>query len=207
MTILRVNAILPELSGLPRDIVVNSWYFIGTDNEVTMAGEAADRLDAFYTGITAWRNTDGYNFPGAIYQIYNEEDTPPRIPGLIQSDYTATGPGSGLPSEVAACLSYHENLAGGGIPTARKKGRIFIGALDSGVISLTGNRIVLDDDFVASLTTAAEALLTANTAGTTWAFHSPTRGTYNAIVGGWVDNAFDTQRRRGTDSTSRVLWP
>jgi len=46
-----------------------------------------------------------------------------------------------------------------------------------------------------------------------WAVYSPTTdavdtidNAFNDVLDGWVDNAFDTQRRRGPAATTRITW-
>jgi len=42
--------------------------------------------------------------------------------------------------------------------------------------------------------------------GWDWVVYSPTNGNTVNVDNGWVDNAFDTQRRRGLAVTARTNW-
>jgi hypothetical protein len=39
-----------------------------------------------------------------------------------------------------------------------------------------------------------------------WVVYSPTDDAYHEVANGWVDNAWDTQRRRGYKPTSRTTF-
>lgn len=72
-------------------------------------------------------------------------------------------------------------------------------------------------DLVTAAAAVGTTLLAAGDASSgawTWCIYSPTTETQTAslassfipIVGGWVDNAWDTQRRRGLEPTTRTTW-
>lgn len=87
---------------------------------------------------------------------------------------------------------------------ARRRGRIYIGPLKT-TTSTNGRP---NSTAITTLATASSALgIDLNAvADTTWCVWSPTSGTAVPITDGWVDNAFDTQRRRGWDPTSRTTY-
>jgi hypothetical protein len=142
-----------------------------------------------------------------------------------RSSTAATG--DNLPSEVAVCLSY-KNTASGNIPPAQRRGRVFFGPLGKGSFE-TADEAVTDiprppAQFRTNLLQAGIALSN-NVAGGQWViYHRPRKerpetprpgrttlpflaalpGAVHAITDLWVDNAFDTQRRRGERATSRV---
>lgn len=134
-------------------------------------------------------------------------------------DRTAVDPRP-LPSEVAVCVSYHGNLAGlaeeqpagpvgpqGDIhPRARRRGRLFIGPLNASASEITnyGSTVEVSSHTVAVL--RAAALRLRDDTNTEWCVWSRTTGALHQVAGGWVDNAFDTQRRRGTKATSRSTF-
>lgn len=127
---------------------------------------------------------------------------------------------TGLPGEVAAALSYHADLTD--IPetqanptpppaiirpAARRRGRLFLGPLTTG--AMTNEGVNQDASIASSLRTniglAGKALADANTTAS-WVVYSPTDASVYLVVGGYVDDAFDTQRRRGTKAETRTLW-
>lgn len=94
------------------------------------------------------------------------------------------------------------------MPQARRRGRIYLGPFGQTVLGTTA--VTSDRPLAAAVTAianAATALATA-TAGAVvpWVIYSPTNGSGAVVTDGWVDNAFDTQRRRGVAATSRTLW-
>lgn len=134
---------------------------------------------------------------------------------------------SPLPSEVACCLSF-KNMTSGATPPARRRGRIFFGPLGPAAIDDTGDiaRPIqrLQDTLHSAGSTMRDAL-TAN--GTPWVVYSrPYEGraageavradgtplpAIAARLGSslpvthlWIDNAFDTIRKRGERATART---
>lgn len=212
MPILRVQHTLQSDSGLAEDQIVNTFHF----NHV---GEV---LQADLDLISGWIH-DFFNVSpsasaqplistmaatinpsGAKVTIYNLSDLPPRVP-LNEStqNYGATGTTS-LPGEVAVCLSYQAAPLSG-VPQARRRGRVYIGPLNNGMVGTTGRP---DNSIITTLRHCGRRLLAASNAApsTDWVVYSQLMGTAADVVGGWVDNAFDTQRRRGQSATTRSSW-
>jgi hypothetical protein len=109
-----------------------------------------------------------------------------------------------MPAEVAIVVSF-EALPVSGEPQARRRGRVYIPWLpDTANTEGRPTQTFIDDlgaAFVA-FGAAADASISVD-----WVIWSPTD---NAAVGtarGWIDNAWDTQRRRGFAATSRTNWP
>lgn len=120
-----------------------------------------------------------------------------------------------LPSEVALCGTYHAALGGtveeqviGGVttrPRARKRGRLYIGPLVQPAVGAIVNGEVrpavnLQED----IEYACEQLVAGGPSD--WVVWSRAAGLTYIITGGWVDDAFDTQRRRGGAATNRTAW-
>lgn len=196
--------------------------------------EVRDRLIDFYTDVQASGSAIG-SFIGeqitrdsnahSIDFYWNEDDEPAATWGspIATRSWTlsAVSPGTPFPSEVATVLSFHGDLTDVPQtapnptpppatirPASRLRGRIYLGPLQNiaGAEDGTTHEIYINTNWRDTLTQAASALLAAN--DTTWAWCGATKageGTFD-IVGGWVDNAFDTQRRRGQDATVRTLW-
>jgi hypothetical protein len=110
-----------------------------------------------------------------------------------------------LPSEVALCLSFY---AGRNLP--RRRGRVYIGPLltMAAFTDSTTTGIVRPSDSLRTAMTASAKTLQASavTAGLRWCVLSQSDSNLKDITAGWVDNAFDTQRRRGEDASSRMTW-
>lgn len=128
---------------------------------------------------------------------------------------------TGLPGEVAIALSYNADLTDVPEtqtnpdpppatirPAARLRGRIFLGPLTTGAMSNEGANqdASVTSSLRENLCYALEALMNSN-ALTTWCLLSQVNASVHEIVGGYVDDAFDTQRRRGTKAEVRTAWP
>lgn len=133
------------------------------------------------------------------------------------------GPPTGLTGEAACCLSFEGDLTN--IPeteanpspppaffrpAARRRGRVYIGPLNEAAIqenSGTDFEVKPSSALLSSLRFSGEDLRDYPlTGGWEWVVYSPTDDQAYTVVTGFVDNAFDTQRRRGNASTSRTLW-
>lgn len=128
-----------------------------------------------------------------------------------------------LPDEVASCLSFHAGLGtqpevtplpptgpeGDVHPRARRRGRIFIGPLNATATD-TGSAVIPrpSDVFRADVVKSAAEHLSADAAvdGWLWSVWSRADDILRFVVGGWVDDAWDTQRRRGVSATTRTTF-
>lgn len=197
-------------SGLPEDHVVNTFHFATTDGGMDL-NDCMLAVRDFYTvpaTSPAVANPVGaYLSPwvqrAAELRGYVMTETPPRTPTFLDITLAAPVTPSGLPEEVALCISYH------GTPppaiTPRKRGRIYIGPLCT---AATQNATDTDPsrpgaNFVGVLVNRSEALVNAAVG---WAVHSTVDDEYTFITEGYIDNAFDTQRRRGPGATARTTF-
>lgn len=138
--------------------------------------------------------------------------------------HAIVGTTTDLPRECAAVLSLHADLSGlaesvpGGVsgpkgdthPAARRRGRIYLGPLNSAALGAGTNGPGLAAAFRTAATAAAHDLAhTAAAAGSgdaSWCVWSRTTHKLFPITGGFMDDAFDTQRRRGIGASTRTLW-
>ena len=120
---------------------------------------------------------------------------------------TGTGGSTPLPSEVALCTSFAAGPAVGVNP-ARRKGRMFIGPLNEVSLDTSlANQAVVSSTARIILAGATERLADdLITAGHELAVWSRVDQAAYPVVRGWVDNAFDTQRRRGIEPSLRTVW-
>lgn len=204
----RALAIFGRTTGLPEDRVVNTWAFrndlsAGTPDDV--ADNVRTTLDEFYQGITAAGSNPRANMADNLasleYRVYDLGTAPPRVP-IIRQSATWTAPsGAPLPGEVACCLSYYAT-----VNQPRSRGRVYIGPLDEGASNTSGIFPRPDSSLVDGLVDRAEYLLGAPN-NLTWVLISQADAAAKVITNGWVDNAFDTQRRRGVASDGRTVFP
>lgn len=207
---------MPYLSGLPADVVVNSFHFDAVQATDSLE-EIADALQDFYTGddaqnrsVSAWMGAYVSRVVGAAsIKIYDWALPEPRPP-IWESTFTLDAPSqaSNLPLEVALCTSYAAAPIAG-VPRARQRGRVFIGPLiGSANTSATGQPprpdTVLVEDLAAA--TLRLASLGSSPGLPKFSVFSRVDQTLYTVDHGWVDNEFDTQRRRQVKATGRSAW-
>lgn len=157
-----------------------------------------------------------------------EGDPPEHTEVFDHLGRNAAGSRTGYPSEVAACLSY-KNTTIGGVPARRRRGRIYIGPLYQGFgVEGTFQRpsiMAATRTFMIDVAQELVTRLAATGAGYEWGIFSrpyegrdaipretrpdlpaipPRGGAFYPINEFWVDDAFDTQRRRGERPVSRT---
>lgn len=210
----KVQVRLWRSSQMPEDAVVNTFHFsTPTAGQVTF-GEAnaiKDALTTFY-GTAAAPSTTAIGqllstlifTSGHRIKVYDMEAPIPRVPVIDDVFTLPAHTGTPFPAEVSLCLSFKATPQSG-VPQARLRGRIYIGPLGS-----TGHTAGTDDLHPA--TTVAEAvanagLRLADDANVQWCTFSEVTGLLSPVTSVWVDNVFDTQRRRGAKASSRVVRP
>lgn len=220
----RVQAIFQGVSGFPADRFVNSWAFMNLDlnNTPLSAAEMFGRvLDAFYfTPSAGARTVASWMSPHLVpadteYRVYDLGLPPPRDPIIVVPQQTVQfGAGAVLPEEVAMVLSlvgqnlgWDANNEGSITPVPRKsrRGRLFLGPLKQSAASTVSGRVVPHVDFINDVIDRANNIIN-STENMSWDIVSPTRLLSTKVIGGYVDNAFDTQRRRGLEETARTTF-
>lgn len=209
---------LNSTTGLAKDRVQNTFSFFGTDSRTSISAAMGAGLVSFYNsahlpGTTALCGfISGDISRSASFHTmkwYDYADPHPRAPFSVStwSLGALVGSGVNLPKEVATCLSYQADYASG-ISPARQRGRVYIGPLNTNVITGTStSNPTLDTSYQAALRGAGAYLAGLATAGSKWGVRSRVLGIQSQVTKGWVDNAFDSQRRRGLAPTSRTTWP
>lgn len=201
MTLTRLVVTLPYTTGLPEDVAQNVWYADGSLSSTLMLGEFGPRIVDFYNELNAYLSPYISDLDCTI-TAYDMTDPSPRAPVGVLPFSIATSGTSSLPLEVALCLSYRAQHVSGVAP-ARERGRLYLGPWNSGALrsDVPSSRPL--QELIDDIAIAAAALLAENTSEATWVIYSPTQGGGLPITNGWVDNAWDTQRRRGSEPTSR----
>jgi len=219
MAIYSVQHSLQGNSGLAEDRFVNTIHVIDIPLETADFPAIAEAMRQFYRPTTgqgpANYMSNAANAPGRSIKIYDLSDGLPRTPVYEVTDSAAPWTDSAiqpLPSEVAVCLSFKGADESGEVP-ARRRGRMYIGPLQvNAMTTSTSNAAMVAPTFISELALAAIRLRTAlEAAGVAWVVYSPTNDPTGVGVAGsatvlttyWIDNAFDTQRRRGESATTR----
>jgi hypothetical protein len=220
MGLVRAVCVFQHDNGLPEDRYVNNFYF----HTSTTPSNGPDRVQIVGALQQFWNDTHaGMNAVGlheylsptidtsaADIVLYDMTDPEPRAPKLTAvNPLEAPGTVAG-PHEVAMCLSF-KGAPVSGQPAARRRGRVYVGPLATTAFGVDGRPAT---GFVEDLAIAGEFLLEENTANVQWVIYSPTDDPNpDGLSGGvpivevWVDNAYDTQRRRGLRPTSREIRP
>lgn len=187
-----------------KDRVVWGWH-VQSETQPTAAQVAADfetaRDDGTSTGLLGMLPA---NLEASTLQVYNSEVGGPPVDELLFLPGEVKGSGTAGPSEVQIVVT---RWTADGLGRPRKTGRIYIGPLNGAttdtqyVGTSEMNRAgifsaALHDAFVARGWTPGVA--------TTYFAGKPTG--FKPIVDYSVDNAWDTQRRRGVEATNELNY-
>lgn len=218
---------LRRTSGITDDDINNVFTFVDSaaTSDSDVANTLTTRLTNFYNVINsaAGKVTDYLSealsrAAGNRIDYYFTDDfsgaTPLGSPVETRSWVLASGSASTpIPSEVCAVVSFHGNLTdiperdGSTRPASRRRGRVFIGPLEQ--TALVENAVTheaeLNPTCINVLKGAATDLMNLND-HLAWCVWSKADAAQHPVVGGYVDNAFDTQRRRGNKATTRSLF-
>lgn len=214
MSVVRAQVVFPKLSGIAADASVNTLYFnTSATPDTTELDAIQDLLESFYGEDTSTGGTQIANYMSNLIndanirvRYYNMASPEPRVP--LREDLLAINVGTDdpLPEEIALCLSFHAPFTSGE-PKARRRGRIFLGPLAKNIVGSTANANRPYADAIPVFTTAMERLRDDSAAAAVpWCVWSQTDGAGFNVSAGWVDNAFDVQRRRGVAPTQRHVW-
>lgn len=217
-TVYRAQMEFAHDSGLPRDRVTNVFHFATTQVAGIDFPNIRDMLVEFYDDpaggassifdFVSEQLTRDYEL-----NVYHLTDPLPRVPvASFTGVLTSASAAQALPSEVAFVTSWAAAPISG-VPPARLRGRTYLGPLNIGALAAADGTPAAA--FITTVVAASDRLASAADASVTWdmVVYSTTLpggpgdgARANKVVSGWVDNAFDTQRRRGEGATARTTW-
>lgn len=211
MATIRAQVVFQGGTGLAQDRFINTFHFANDAVFATHMTTIRSALATFYNVVPAGGPVVaiGAHIPAFVQRTYTincydmtsvaPREPNPYVSSLPAPSGTAT---SNVPEEVACCLSYKAAPPS----SPNRRGRIYIGPLNSLAVNASNatTPVRVSTSFVDVLKAAALALR--DTGGLGWSVYSPKLGTYALITSGWVDNACDTQRRRGPKATLRNAW-
>lgn len=201
-------------SGLPTDVYTNTWYF--RNRQEPSVTPIADRIEAVLTAF--WTSIIGpvpvidfipndITAQPVLMKTYDLGTGPPRTPVDERNlDFSAFGgTATPLPQEVALVLSYYAGRQELEPPIngKRRRGRLYLGPFTEDAVG--GGNADVEANLIASVAAAADNVRT-TTEDVEWSQLSTTDGVLNEVTGGWVDNAWDTQRSRGREPTGRTTF-
>lgn len=204
MTSLRVQITLATSDAIPANYVTNSWCInTGSVPSNAQFAEYVQDFRQFYVDIASVlaipitsighvaKFIDLESLLRPNYPLYEEVWSLPSVSSNAQ-----------LPSEVAICLSMQGTRASG-TPQARRRGRVYIGTIASATMTLGRPNSTTRTTLVNAVDTLKESLLVAALPAQLciWSEVDATAVLVNNV---WVDDAYDTQRRRGAQVTART---
>jgi hypothetical protein len=208
--VIRAQVVLPGISGVPKDQYVTTWHFLapGGFSEANR-NEVSTRLISFFNddppggnaGNVATHIGGQVNRAGCKIKMYDLGVAPgDREPEEVSWTLGAKSGSAGvdLPTEVALCASFYAT-----INRPRRRGRVYVGPFHAGSVQAEGGDGRPSNALRLNLLEAA-AWLALESGTCQLAVLSRADGVARAVTHGWVDNAFDTQRRRGLKSTLRT---
>ncbi len=222
--VIRVQAILKGLSGLPEDRFITTWHFRTplTGAEPPSDGaqalhhaEAREKVRAFFLDPVGGATTRVSDYLGGVVtrgvnalelRSYHLGDAEPRVPQTSFHQILGNAPTTSFPAEVAVTCSFS-----GGQSLPRQRGRTYIGPLASSSLVTSQeagtNRVRVAAGMMLQTGLAAQRMaIGTDTSPARWCVYSPTNNATVIVTRGYVDDAFDTQRRRGEAPVSRSSW-
>lgn len=231
MTVLKAVVELAHVNALPADSAMNEFIYLSTetppyDNAIT---EIAAQLLDFYNAphgpaaetVAMFISSSMSRVVGVCkihyYDITTVLSGAPAGSPFHTHSWTLGGikaGGTDLPAEVAVAVSYHSDYEGlpergpnKTRPRQRRRGRVFIGPLNSWAVGNTiAGRVTNNQSFRETLAGAAATMMTDTATVVNWAQWSRVNARVSEIIGGHIDDAFDTQRRRGEDPDLRTIF-
>jgi len=223
MPLVLARVTLPYTTNLPDDVAINTFVFDDTTSPGPATSEITDLLVDFYNTAQATTLSVGQHISEVVSRSSNVcaislaeiIDPGPTVdvgPVYYLDQFTlaaahGTGTAVSLPLEVAV-VNTIKNDSETAIPIGRRRGRQYIGPLDILALDTAGPYPFLTNGLQLTLAQASETLRDdASTADVAWQIWSRAAGEAYPVTSGWINNEFDTQRRRGADATVREVWP
>lgn len=190
-----VQVVLQGGSQLPEDQFVNVLHYeIGAPD--TIEGTVDDISAAYAAAMLVPVFGD---VEGVTIKVY--EPGPNPTGPVFTKSYPTLIAGSVGPHEVAVCLSY-ATADDPDRSTPRRRGRIYVGPIAAAHTDSPRPSSALLDGVLALGQGLASA---GNASNSTWLMYSSRDAVYEKIESIWVDDAWDTQRRRGLAPTTRTV--
>lgn len=215
-TTIRMLVELVNTNGVPADAVTNTWHARSHSIDPADDGQAFfDGLTDFYDDIDGIFST---SISGVLnFKCYDLEQPTPRVPIFTSTHNITPSTNALLPNEIACVLSYAADPEPG-ISPGSKRGRIYLGPLDSAVLDDgTGDARIANGTCALIADTAHDLIAEGGLLSFQWAVFSPTLAAgsitptaidnaTSVVSHGFVDNAFDIVRSRGTAASARELF-
>lgn len=182
---------------------MNTFHFTCTAiDEGTRNAIQASLVD-FYEAFDTYKSSR-QDWANARLRWFDLSDPEPREPVEDELFGLTSGTATPVAREIAVCCSFAGDFVSG-FPASRRRGRVYLGPIGGTCWDSVG---LLAPSLVTAVVTGANLLLSDSNAASDWAWvvYSPTGNTAYPVTSGWVDNAPDIQRRRGTAATTRTAF-
>lgn len=180
----------------PRDRVISVLHFRVAEGVVWGGADyqsLADDLRAIWAGN--WGRAPGSQ--EMVVTVYDLDDPKPRAPHATSSVSVGAAPAATCPREVSLCLSF---FADRNLP--RNRGRIYLSPAARGLTGLGARPTTQQMNDALAMADAFSSLGGPNV---DWSIKSVADGgVFKKVTHAWVDDEWDTQRRRGLKATTRV---
>lgn len=204
MGTIRAQVILHTDDNTPANYITNSLAFVSPGTFADFTGLTGVIKD-FYDDITAAYLSSELAQNGHEIKYYDLPGTPPNYPIEEDTFNLAANPsGSPLPQECAIVLSF-QGVRTPGFPQSRRRGRIYLGTWGASA-NTSGRPTAALVTIIATAATTFKTAVAALADPIDWAIWSVADQAPVAVDNGWIDNVWDTQRRRGLLETSRTTF-
>lgn len=205
----QVRITMPYITGLPRDCAINTFSVISVDDPPVLTP-----FSRFYTvpdvggGATlgSMMSNQISRTPNACTVEAYAIDLATGATGFpvssVNFSMPAASSGDDLPLEQSICTSIAA-AAPSGVNPARRRGRVFVGPFNINI----GNGLRVQPGTRTQFATITKRLLDEVLAnGDALSIWSRADHALYPVIRGWVDNDWDTQRRRQEDASARTTW-
>lgn len=209
--VIRVMAIFENVSGVSEDRVVNSFHFFCADDvNAGHLGDAGARIISLYNDANEGGNPLAYYLSShldrgtnkAQVRCYDLGTSEPReAHAQVFTLGAASSSSVNLPNEVCVTTSYYvqRNLP-------RLRGRFYLGPLNGSSMEDSGGDARVVPALRNDLARALQRIIALDDTLSLGVLSRADNAIKSPIEGGWTDNAFDTQRRRGRSAAVRTQW-
>lgn len=214
----RVQCTLPFESGLPEDVITNTYHFEtdvawGTTQDTAIDSRMQDYYELLYAVDDTFRLLASYVQDLLVIRVFEANPAVSPNPPVHVSEQALTIGGTSVnswPSEVAVVTSQFSALTPGA-RLGRYFNRQYLGGFTGRIGDATTNPaapVVVREEMRDRFASAADFLNSFNNTDLRWVIGRRAGGVWvsEEMTGGFVGNEFDTQRRRGTRQSVRSNW-
>lgn len=128
-------------------------------------------------------------------QLYNATSPPPNYPVAISEANMGAAVASNVNRDVAVCLSFYSDFN-----RPRRRGRLYIPCVLMG-LSPTGG--LVSGSILDKMITLPDVFAGLGGVDVSWGIYSKADSAFRKATHWWVDDSYDTQRRRGRRASTR----